>query len=177
MEAQVENGNGTAFFEVVIEIPQGSRNKYVMDFAAGRIRLDRTLFTATRYPADYGYVEGTLGGDGEPLDALVLGGEPAVPGCVQTCRAVGMWVMRDERGPDQKVLCVPALDPRYAGLRDIGDLPRFDLLEITHFFQVYKDLERGKSVEGSHWAGRADAYREIAGSRARAAGTRFAGPA
>ncbi|MEE1788568.1 inorganic diphosphatase [Streptomyces sp. SP17BM10] len=159
----------------MIETPQGSRNKYVMDFAAGRIRLDRTLFTATRYPADYGYVEGTLGGDGEPLDALVLGGEPAVPGCVQTCRAVGMWVMRDERGPDQKVLCVPARDPRYDGLRDIGDLSRFDLLEITHFFQVYKDLERGKSVEGSHWAGREDAYREIAGSRARAAGTPFAG--
>ncbi|WP_097234794.1 MULTISPECIES: inorganic diphosphatase [unclassified Streptomyces] len=164
-------------FEVMIEIPQGSRNKYVMDFAAGRIRLDRTLFTATRYPTDYGYVEGTLGGDGEPLDALVLGGEPAVPGCVLTCRAVGVWVMRDERGPDQKVLCVPARDPRYAALRDIGDLPEFDLLEITHFFRVYKDLERGKSVEGSHWAGREAAYAEIAASRARAVGTRFADPA
>ncbi|MER7666927.1 inorganic diphosphatase [Kitasatospora sp. NPDC096128] len=161
----------------MIEIPQGSRNKYVMDFDAGRIRLDRTLFTATRYPADYGYVEGTLGGDGEPLDALVLGREPAVPGCLSTCRAVGMWVMRDERGPDQKVLCVPARDPRYAELRDIGDLPEFDLLEITHFFQVYKDLERGKSVEGSHWADRAAAYAEIAESRTRASGTRFAYPA
>ncbi|MEV7187997.1 inorganic diphosphatase [Kitasatospora sp. NPDC093102] len=163
-------------FEVMIEIPQGSRNKYVMDFAAGRIRLDRTLFTATRYPADYGYVEGTLGGDGEPLDALVLGGEPAVPGCVLTCRAVAMWVMRDERGPDQKVLCVPAHDPRYAGLRDIDDLREFDLLEITHFFLVYKDLERGKSVEGSHWVGRDAAHAEIAESRARAAGTRYADP-
>ncbi|MFF2749286.1 inorganic diphosphatase [Kitasatospora sp. NPDC058048] len=163
-------------FEVMIEIPQGSRNKYVMDFAAGRIRLDRTLFTATRYPADYGFVEGTLGGDGEPLDALVLGGEPAVPGCVRTCRAVAMWVMRDERGPDQKVLCVPSRDPRYADLRDIDDLRGFDLLEITHFFLVYKDLERGKSVEGSHWAGRDAAYAEIAESRARAVGTRFADP-
>ncbi|MDH6707883.1 inorganic pyrophosphatase [Kitasatospora sp. MAA19] len=161
-------------FEVMIETPQGSRNKYVMDFAVGRIRLDRTLFTATRYPADYGYVEGTLAGDGEPLDALVLGGEPAVPGCVLTCRAVGMWVMRDERGPDQKVLCVPAHDPRYAGLRDIEDLRRFDLLEITHFFQVYKDLEHGKSVVGSHWADRAAAYAQIAESRARASGTRYA---
>ncbi|MFJ4184480.1 inorganic diphosphatase [Kitasatospora sp. NPDC089509] len=160
----------------MIEIPQGSRNKYVMDFDAGRIRLDRTLFTATRYPTDYGYVEGTLGGDGEPLDALALGGEPAVPGCLLSCRAVGMWVMRDERGPDQKILCVPARDPRYADLRDIGDLRKFDLLEITHFFQVYKDLERGASVEGSHWAGRDAAYAEIAGSRERAAGTRFAGP-
>ncbi|MFJ9775120.1 inorganic diphosphatase [Kitasatospora sp. NPDC101157] len=157
----------------MIEIPQGSRNKYVMDFDAGRIRLDRTLFTATRYPADYGYVEGTLGGDGEPLDALVLGGEPAVPGCVLTCRAVGMWVMRDERGPDQKILCVPAHDPRYAALQDIGDLREYDLLEITHFFQVYKDLEHGKSVRGSHWAGREAARTEIAESRARAAGTRY----
>ncbi|MGW3076607.1 inorganic diphosphatase [Kitasatospora sp. NPDC001132] len=164
-------------FEVMIEIPQGSQNKYVMDFVAGRIRLDRMLFTATAYPADFGYVEGTLGGDGEPLDALVLGGEPAVPGCLRTCRAVGMWVMRDERGPDQKVLCVPAHDPRYADLRDIGDVREFDLLEITHFFLVYKDLERGKSVEGSHWAGHDAAYAEIADSRARAAGTRFAGPA
>ncbi|MEU1286019.1 inorganic diphosphatase [Kitasatospora sp. NPDC005856] len=164
-------------FEVMIEIPQGSRNKYVMDFEAGRIRLDRTLFTATRYPADYGYVEGTRGGDGEPLDALVLGGEPAVPGCVRTCRAVAIWVMRDERGPDQKVLCVPARDPRYADLRDIDDLRSFDLLEITHFFLVYKDLERGKSVEGSHWAGRDAAYAEITESRARAVGTRFADPA
>jgi inorganic pyrophosphatase len=166
-----------AEFEVMIEIPQGARNKYVMDFEAGRIRLDRTLFTATRYPADYGYVESTLGGDGEPLDALVLGGEPAFPGCVLTCRAVGMWVMRDERGPDQKVLCVPAGDPRYADLRDVDDLPEFDLLEITHFFEVYKDLEHGKSVEGSHWAGREAAYGEIARSRARAAGTRFTYPA
>ncbi len=107
----------------------------------------------------------------------MLGGEPAVPGCVLTCRAVGVWVMRDERGPDQKVLCVPARDPRYAALRDIGDLPEFDLLEITHFFRVYKDLERGKSVEGSHWAGREAAHAEIAASRARAAGTRFAAPA
>ncbi|MER8105859.1 inorganic diphosphatase [Kitasatospora sp. NPDC094016] len=163
-------------FEVLIETPQGSRNKYVMDFAAGRIRLDRTLFTATRYPVDYGYVEGTLGGDAEPLDALVLGGEPAVPGCVITCRAVGMWVMRDERGPDQKVLCVPAHDPRYGDLRDIGDLREFELLEITHFFQVYKDLECGKSVEGSHWADRAAAYAQIAECRARAVGTCFARP-
>lgn len=107
----------------------------------------------------------------------MLGGEPAVPGCVVTGRAVGLWVMRDERGPDQKVLCVPAHDARYRDLRDIGDLRRFDLLEITHFFEVYKDLERGKSVEGSHWAGRDAAYVEIAASRARAAGTRFAGPA
>ncbi|MGK4580202.1 inorganic diphosphatase [Kitasatospora sp. HPMI-4] len=161
-------------FDVIVEIPQGSRNKYEMDHEVGRIRLDRTLFTATRYPADYGFIEGTLGRDGEPLDALVLGGEPAFPGCVITCRAIGMYVMSDEAGPDEKVLCVPAGDARRTHLQDIGDMREFDLLEITHFFQVYKDLEKGKSVEGSHWEGREGAYAEIEASRARAAGTRYA---
>ncbi|MEU3188867.1 inorganic diphosphatase [Streptomyces sp. NPDC006923] len=155
-------------FDVIVEIPQGSRNKYEMDHKAGRIRLDRTLFTATRYPADYGYIEGTLGRDGDPLDALVLVGERTFPGCVIRCRAIGMFMMSDEKGPDEKVLCVPAHDPRRAGTRDISDVSEFDLLEISHFFEVYKDLEPGKSVEGSHWEGREQAYREIDASRARA---------
>jgi inorganic pyrophosphatase len=140
-----------------------------MDHEAGRIRLDRMLFTATKYPADYGYIDHTLGGDGDPLDALVLVGDPTFPGCVIECRAVGMFVMRDEKGPDEKILCVPAHDPRYAAVQDIGDVPSFDRLEITHFFEVYKDLEPGKSVEGSHWEGREKAYAEIVASRRRAA--------
>ncbi|MEW2517027.1 inorganic diphosphatase [Actinacidiphila alni] len=156
-------------FDVVVEIPQGSRNKYEMDHESGRIRLDRMLFTATRYPADYGFVEDTLGRDGDPLDALVLVGEPTYPGCVIHCRAIGVFVMSDEKGPDEKVLCVPAHDPRYAALQDIADVPTFDLLEITHFFEVYKDLEPGKSVDGSHWDGRDAAYGEIEASRKRAA--------
>ncbi|MFD5032926.1 inorganic diphosphatase [Streptomyces sp. NPDC058220] len=155
-------------FDVIVEIPQGSRNKYEMDHEAGRIRLDRTLFTATRYPADYGYVEHTLGRDGDPLDALVLVGERTFPGCTISCRAIGMFMMSDEKGPDEKVLCVPAGDPRHAGMQDITDVSEFDLLEITHFFEVYKDLEPGKSVEGSHWEGRDQAYAEIDASRARA---------
>ncbi|MGP3971892.1 inorganic diphosphatase [Streptomyces sp. 6N223] len=155
-------------FDVIVEIPQGCRNKYEMDHAAGRIRLDRMLFTATRYPADYGYIEGTLGRDGDPLDALVLTGDPTFPGCTIACRAVGMFFMRDEKGPDEKVLCVPAHDARYAAVRDIEDISTFDRLEITHFFQVYKDLEPGKSVEGSHWEGREEAYAEIDASRRRA---------
>ncbi len=155
-------------FDVVVEIPRGSRNKYEMDFVAGRLRLDRTLFTATQYPADYGYIEGTLGRDGDPLDALVLVGAPTFPGCQIRCRAVGMFCMSDERGPDEKVLCVPAHDPRYADLQEIGEISEFDRLEMTHFFEVYKDLEPGKSVEGSHWEGRDAAYDEIAASRTRA---------
>lgn len=158
-------------FDVTVEIPQGSRNKYEMDHELHRIRLDRLLFTSTKYPADYGYIEGTLGRDGDPLDALVLTGEPTFPGCAVECRAVGMFVMKDEHGPDEKILCVPAHDPRYAPLRDIDDVPEFDRLEITHFFEVYKDLEPGKSVEGSHWEGREQAYAEIGAARERAAAT------
>src|SRR6202451_2840791 len=93
-------------FDVVIEIPQGQRNKYEMDHASGRIRLDRMLFTSTRYPADYGYIEDTLADDGDPLDALVLLEEPTFPGCLIQCRAIGMFRMRDEMGADNKVLCV-----------------------------------------------------------------------
>jgi inorganic pyrophosphatase len=155
-------------FDVIVEIPQGSRNKYEMDHELHRIRLDRMLFTSTEYPADYGYVEGTLGRDGDPLDALVLTGEPTFPGCAVLCRAVGMFCMTDEQGPDEKVLCVPAHDPRYAALQDIGDIPDFQRLEITHFFEVYKDLEPGKSVEGSHWEGRERTYEEIDASLRRA---------
>ena len=158
-------------FDVIVEIPQGSRNKYEMDHELGRIRLDRLLFTSTKYPADYGYVDGTMGRDGDPLDALVLVGEPTFPGCAVRCRAIGVFCMSDEKGPDEKVLCVPAHDPRYSTIQDIDDVPRFDRLEITHFFEVYKDLEPGKSVEGSHWGGRDEAYAEIEASRQRAAET------
>lgn len=154
-------------FDVTVEIPKGHRNKYEVDHATGRIRLDRTLFTATQYPADYGFIEGTLGEDGDPLDALVLVQEPTFPGCLIRCRAIAMYRMRDEKGGDDKVLCVPAEDPRLAHLRDIDDVAEFDLLEIQHFFTVYKDIEPGKSVEGATWVGRADAEAEIEISRRR----------
>ncbi len=152
-------------FDVLVEIPKGSRNKYEVDHVSGRIRLDRTLFTATQYPADYGYIEDTLGQDGDPLDALVLLlGEPTFPGCLIRCRAIGMYRMTDEKGADDKVLCVPVSDPRLEHLRDINHLPKFDRLEIEHFFTVYKDLEPGKSVEGADWVGRSDAELEVQAS-------------
>ena len=154
-------------FDVTVEIPKGQRNKYELDHATGRIRLDRMLFTSTRYPADYGFIENTLGQDGDPLDALVLLEEPTFPGCLITCRAIGMFRMTDEAGGDDKVLCVPADDPRLEHLRDIHHLPEFDRLEIQHFFEVYKDLEPGKSVEGASWVGRAEAEAEIVASRDR----------
>jgi inorganic pyrophosphatase len=138
-------------FDVTIEIPKGGRNKYEVDHESGRIRLDRTLFTATQYPADYGFIEDSLGEDGDPLDALVLVQEPTFPGCLIRSRAIGMFRMKDEKGGDDKVLC----------------------MEIQHFFEIYKALEPGKSVEGATWVGRADAEREIRASwqRAKAAGT------
>ena len=148
-------------FDVTIEIPKGNRNKYEVDHETGRIRLDRTLFTATQYPADYGLIENTLGEDGDPLDALVLVQEPTFPGCLITARAIGMFRMRDDKGGDDKVICVPSDDPRQEHLRDIHHLPEFHRLEIQHFFEVYKDLEPGKSVEGATWAGRVDAEEEI----------------
>ncbi|GAA4910811.1 inorganic pyrophosphatase [Stackebrandtia albiflava] len=148
-------------FDVTIEIPKGNRNKYEVDHATGRIRLDRTLFTATQYPADYGFIEDTLGEDGDPLDALVLVPEPTFPGCLIRARAIGMFRMRDEKGGDDKVLCVPAEDPRQEHLRDIHHVPEFDRMEIEHFFTVYKDLEPGKSVEGATWVGRVAAEEEI----------------
>ena len=156
-------------FDVTIEIPKGNRNKYEMDHDTGRIKLDRMLFTATRYPADYGFIDDTLGDDGDPLDCLVLLEEPTFPGCLIRARAIGMFRMTDEAGGDDKVLCVPSKDPRQEHLRDIRHLPEFERLEIQHFFEVYKDLEPGKSVEGATWVGREEAEQEIEVSRQRLA--------
>jgi inorganic pyrophosphatase len=149
-------------FDVLIEIPRGSKNKYEVDHESGRMRLDRTLFTSTQYPADYGFIEDTLGADGDPLDALVLQpGDPLFPGVLVRCRAIGMFRMSDEKGGDDKVLAVPNTDPRLEHLRDIHHVPEFDRLEIQHFFEVYKELEPGKSVEGADWVGRVEAEAEI----------------
>jgi inorganic pyrophosphatase len=151
-------------FDVTIEIPKGTRNKYVVDPATGRIRLDRTLFTATQYPADYGFVDETAGPGIDALDALVLVREPTFPGCLVRSRPIGMFRMSDEHGPTPKVLCVPTADPRLADLRDIGDLDRYLRLEIEHFFEIYKAIEPGKKVDvgGEKWAARAAAEAEVA---------------
>ena len=154
-------------FDVTIEIPKGQRNKYEVDHETGRIRLDRMLFTATRYPADYGFIDNTLGEDGDPLDALVLLEEPTFPGCLVRCRAIGMFKMRDEAGGDDKVLCLPSNDPRLQNMQDLEDVSKFYLLEIQHFFETYKDLEPGKSVEGARWTNRVEAEAEIVASRQR----------
>jgi inorganic pyrophosphatase len=169
-EAGVVEETGFTEFDVTIEIPKGQRNKYEVDHVTGRIRLDRMLFTSTRYPADYGFIEDTLALDGDPLDALVVLEEPTFPGCLIRCRAIGMFRMTDENGLDDKVLCVVATDPRMAHLVDIGDVSDFERLEIQHFFEVYKELEPGKMVEAGRWVSREAAEAEIDACRARLAG-------
>ena len=154
-------------FDVLIEIPRGSRNKYEVDHHSGLIRLDRTLFTATQYPADYGFVPDTLGEDGDPLDAMVLVQEPTFPGCLISVRPIGVFWMTDEKGPDAKILTVPASDPRYAGFQDLDDVPEHVTAEIGHFFDVYKELERDKGTDVRGWQDRAAAEKIIEESFAR----------
>ncbi|GAA1798863.1 MULTISPECIES: inorganic diphosphatase [Brevibacterium] len=144
-----------------IEIPRGSRNKYEVDHETGRVKLDRYLFTSMQYPADYGFIEDTLGNDGDPLDVLVLLTEPLFPGVQVDVRPIGMFQMEDEAGGDDKVLAVPAGDPRWDSYQDIADVNQFTLDEIEHFFTRYKDLEPGKFVKGSNWVGRAEAEAEV----------------
>ena len=153
----------TQEFDVLIEVPKGSRNKYEVDHESNRLRLDRVLFTSMMYPADYGYIEDTLCGDGDPLDALVLTPYPLFPGVLVEARPVAMYVMEDEQGQDEKVLCVPC-DPRFDHIQDLADVDEWTLNEIKHFFEHYKDLEPGKSVKGSDWVGKAAAESEIAAS-------------
>lgn len=154
-------------FDVTIEIPKGQRNKYEVDHVTGRIRLDRYLFTPMAYPTDYGFIEDTLGEDGDPLDAMVLLEQSVFPGVLVQARPVGMFNMVDEAGGDAKVLCVPAGDPRWDHITDISDVPHFELEAIKHFFTHYKDLEPGKYVQGSDFVGRAEAEAEINRSRER----------
>jgi inorganic pyrophosphatase len=154
--------------EVIVETPQGSRNKYKIDWKSGRIRLDRMLFTSTVYPLDYGKLPDTLAEDGDPLDVLVWLDEPTFPGCLVTVRPVAVFWMSDERGPDAKLLAVAAHDVRKSRIRDLSDVPPHLLNEIGHFFDIYKELEPGKSTDVRGWMDRAEAERVIKEAEARA---------
>lgn len=151
--------------EVLIEIPKGSRNKYEWDPEQKMIRFDRMLFSAVHYPSDYGFIPETLAGDGDPLDALVLVWEPTFPGCLIEARPVGLFKMWDEKGPDEKILCVPTKDPMWNVIKNLKMVPNHLLMEIEHFFSIYKDLEKKKTgVEG--WEGHDQALKVIAEARA-----------
>jgi inorganic pyrophosphatase len=154
----------------VVEIPRGSKNKYEVDHDSNTVWLDRTLFTPMAYPTEYGFIEHTLGEDGDPLDALVLLDHPTFPGCHIKVRPVAAFIMSDEAGRDVKVLCVPEKDPRYSRFEDLKDVQRSVLDEIEHFFAHYKDLEPGKSVTVEGWEPLSKAQEEI-----EAAFTRFRG--
>jgi inorganic pyrophosphatase len=145
---------------VVVEIPKGSRNKYEYDAATNRFYLDRMLFSAVHYPTDYGFIPDTLGEDGDPLDALVLVGEPTFPGCVIPARPVGLFEMSDEKGPDAKILSVPVRDPEWSRIESLADVSPHVLREIAHFFAIYKELE-GKPTRVGDWKERDAAWRHI----------------
>ena len=154
-------------FDVTIEIPKGQRNKYEVDHVTGRVRLDRHLYTSMAYPTDYGFIEDTLGEDGDPLDAMVLLPDPVYPGVLVKARPVGMFRMTDEAGGDDKVLCVPAGDHRWDQIKELGDVPPHELEVIKHFFTEYKALEPGKFVKAADWVGRKEAEEEIVRSQER----------
>ena len=156
----------THVIEVFVEIPKGSRNKYEFDHHSGKFVLDRMLFSAVHYPGDYGFVPETWAEDGDPLDALVILGEPTFPGCTIRARVVGIFYMTDDKGRDSKIICVPDSDPRWAHVTDLHDVPKHLLDEIGHFFSIYKDLE-GKKVQVDGFGTREEAFAEVDRDRER----------
>jgi inorganic pyrophosphatase len=153
--------------DVIVEIPKGSRNKYEYDQQLGRIRLDRMLFTATGYPGDYGFVPETLAEDGDPIDALLLLTEPTFPGCLVRARVIAVFWVHDKRGPDAKLLCVPATDPRQLHLQELEDVPMHQIAEIWHFFEIYEALAPDKSAETRGWERRGKAVEALEDARRR----------
>ena len=148
----------------IIEIPQGGLPvKYELDKESGALFVDRFLHTSMQYPANYGFVPHTLSGDGDPVDVLVVSQTPVVPGAVIRCRPIGALLMKDEAGEDEKIIAVPVdkLHPFVTGVTSYADLPKILLEQIAHFFQHYKDLEKGKWVTIVEWVGPDAAKRMI----------------
>jgi inorganic pyrophosphatase len=152
--------NAPESFNVVIEIPRGSTNKYEVEAETGLIKLDRVLYSPLFYPFDYGYIPQTHYVDGDPIDVLVLISHPTFPGCIIEVSPIGVLEMTDEKGPDEKLLCVALKDPRYGYRKSISELNDHTLKEIHHFFTVYKDLE-DKFVEVRNWHDRPKAIEII----------------
>ena len=150
----------TTAFPVIVEIPKGSTNKYELDKDTGLLRLDRVLYSAVYYPADYGFIPRTFCDDGDPLDALVLGQEPVHPLTIVEARAIGVMRMRDEKGVDDKIVAVSVRDPSFEGYTDKGQLPPHVLRQLRRFFEDYKTLEH-KQVVIEDLLGPEDAVRII----------------
>jgi inorganic pyrophosphatase len=167
MTGNLVDAHGESSCVCVVEIPKGNRNKYEYDPQLGGIKFDRLLMSAATYPTDYGYLRDTLAVDGDALDALVCLTEPTFPGCLIPVKPIGMFAMSDEKGEDNKILCVPLDDPYWNHYEDIEDLPLLLRQEIEQFFSIYKVLEADKSVQVGGWRSRDDAQREIAASQRR----------
>jgi inorganic pyrophosphatase len=153
--------NPPSEINVLIEIPQGGVPvKYELDKVSGALFVNRFLHTAMYYPANYGFIPGTLSEDGDPCDALALSQVPVAPGAVIRCRPIGALLMEDEHGIDEKILAVPVdeLNPYYEGVDNYTDLPAIMRNQIEHFFSHYKDLEKDKWVKVQRWVARDDAY-------------------
>jgi inorganic pyrophosphatase len=148
----MRDSGGEAILEVVVEIPSGSRNKYEYDHARRRFVLDRVLYSSVHYPCDYGFIEGSLADDGDPLDVLVVISEPTFPGCVVRARPIGALDMTDDKGHDFKVLAVAHDDPRWEETHALEDLSPHRLREIENFFSIYKELE-GRETTVRGWLG------------------------
>ena len=147
-------------FPVVIEIPKGSTNKYELDKETGLLRLDRVLYSAVYYPADYGFIPRTYCDDGDPLDVLVLGNEPVVPGALMMARAIGVMHMLDDDKDDDKIIAVHLHDPAFNAYKDISELPQHTFREMERFFQDYKVLEH-KKVTVESFQGSAEALQVV----------------
>ena len=164
LEAIPTGHNPPADINVVIEVPVGGEPiKYEMDKASGTLFVDRFLYTPMRYPGNYGFVPHTLSADGDPIDVLVCNTRAIVPGAVINCRPVGVLVMEDDAGGDEKIIAVPAdkITKRYEKIITTADLPDITIQQIQHFFQHYKDLEPGKWVKIKHWGGAVEARKLI----------------
>ncbi|HEX7117634.1 MAG TPA: inorganic diphosphatase [Longimicrobiales bacterium] len=159
-----------AVLNAIIEIPRGSRNKYELDKDTGLIRFDRLLYSAVHYPGDYGFIPRTLADDDDPLDVLIMVTVPTFPGCLMGVRPIGAFEMRDEKGLDEKILCVPLRDPLYDEYHDLDDVAAHYLREVEHFFAIYKELEGVKTTIVG-WRDRARAIEMIDAARERYATT------
>jgi inorganic pyrophosphatase len=153
--------------QVIIETPRGSRNKYKYSQETGRMKFSKVLPEGMMFPYDFGFIPDTKAEDGDPLDVLVLLEDATFPGCHVTARPVGVFWMEDDAGPDAKILCVPAGDPRWEQVEDMADLPAHLVDEIEHFFEVYKVLEPEKHSNVRGWEGVGAAVAEIDACRER----------
>ena len=161
LEAVPIGANPPQEVNVVIEVPIGGEPiKYEMHKASGALMVDRFLYTAMRYPGNYGFIPHTLSGDGDPCDVVVANTRAIAPGAIMSCRIVGVLIMEDEAGGDEKLIAVPShkLTQRYDAVQDYTDLPAITLQQIEHFFAHYKDLEPGKWVKIKRWGNAAEAH-------------------